>query len=127
MNKEELVLRVLEMLLDGDSKEVIADTKKNKPLLGEYVIVRCRDAGVHAGILVDWEGREVQLKESKRLWYFKCKTGHSLSGVALHGITDESKIAGQINKVIILPEACEIIPAESVSERSIRDAKEYNS
>ena len=33
-----------------------------KELIGDYVIVRCRDAGVHAGYLVDYEGRNVTLK-----------------------------------------------------------------
>ena len=73
MVKEELVLKVLEMLLnDGQSKiNLSKEVEVKKPLIGEYVLIRCRDAGVHAGILVDWEGREVQLKESRRLWYFK--------------------------------------------------------
>ena len=123
MNKEKMIMELIGRLLDGEQKATI---KPAKPLLGTYVIVRCRDAGVHAGVLVDYEGRNVELKETRRLWYFKCKSGHTLSGVALHGLTDGSKIAGELPS-IILADACEIIPTTAVAERSIKDAKEYNS
>ncbi|MDC7224228.1 MAG: hypothetical protein PQJ60_10845 [Spirochaetales bacterium] len=123
MNKESLIISLIDKLL-GESNET--GKVAFKPLIGEYVIVRCRNAGVHSGILVDYNGGNVELKESRRLWYFKCKTGHSLSGVALHGITGESKIAGELPS-ILLPDACEIIPVNADAERSIRDAKEYNS
>ena len=117
---KEITMKMIEMLLDLKTEH-----KEKKPFIGEYVIVRCKDAGVHAGILVDYENRNVQLKKSRRLWYFKAKSGHSLSGVALHGLKDESKIAGELEN-IILADACEIIPVTEESERSIRDAKEHN-
>ena len=119
---KEMILKLLEMALSAEK----GAEKKEKRLIGDYVIVRCRDAGVHAGVLVDYEGREVVLKESRRLWYWKCKSGHTLSGVAIHGLDAESKIAGVVSE-IILPEACEIIPCDKVAERSIRDAEEHNS
>lgn len=121
MIRDDLIMKLLEKLLSEEGN-VIPSVKKK--LIGEYVIVRCHDAGVHAGILVDYENRNVELKETRRLWYFKCKTGHSLSGVALHGITDESKIAGEL-PMILLKDACEIIPVSSEAEGSIRNAKEY--
>lgn len=122
--KEELLFKLVEMLL-GESPSG-STCEATKPLVGEYVIARCRSAGVHAGVLVDYNGPNVELKEARRLWYFKCKTGHSLSGVALHGITNESKIAGELPS-ILLADACEIIPVCSDAERSIRNAEEYNS
>ena len=121
--KEELIMRLLEKLLDGDNQ---VEKKNDDNMIGTYVIIRCRDAGVHAGILESYCGREVHLKESKRLWYFDCKKGHTLSGVAIHGLTDDSKITGVIDK-IILTDACEIIPCCADAERSIRNAKEHNS
>lgn len=125
MRNEELLLKLVDRLLSADEQPKGGVVEKQKDYIGRYVIVRCRDAGVHAGVLADYENRNVKLKESRRLWYFKCKTGHSLSGVALHGLTDESKIAGELPD-IILSDACEIIPVSEESERSIRDAKEYN-
>lgn len=121
MKKKELLEKLLEMMLSSNS----VSSKTEKRMIGDYVIVRCRNAGVHAGVLDDYDGTEVILKESRRLWYWKCKKGHSLSGLALHGADSDSKIAGQL-KHIVLSDACEIIPVSSDSERSIRDAKEHN-
>ena len=57
--------------------------------LRHCALPRCR---VHAGYLVDYEGRNVTLKNSRRLWYWVCaENQHSLSGVAAVGITDKSK------------------------------------
>ena len=33
-------------------------------MIGKYVIVRCRDAGVHAGVLESYSGKECVLTES---------------------------------------------------------------
>lgn len=96
-----------------------------KHLIGEPVIVRCHDAGVHFGYLVDYQGREVVLKNSRRMWYWKAKKGHTLSGCAIHGITDESKIAGVVS-TIVLTEACEIIACDLPAVGSIEDIHEYN-
>ena len=38
-------------------------------MIGKYVVVRCRDAGVHTGVLEAHDGRECVLTESRRLWY----------------------------------------------------------
>ena len=117
--KKELLMELIKELIGSEVQSA------EKHMIGEYVIVRCRDAGVHAGVLVDYNGREVVLKKSRRLWYWKCKNGHTLSGAGLHGITDESKIAGELPK-IVLGDACEIIPTTATAEMSIRDASEHN-
>ena len=97
-----------------------------KELIGEYVIVRCRDAGVHAGILVDYEGRNVTLRNSRRLWYWVCaERQHSLSGVAAVGIDQgKSKIPAVI-PTLVLPEACEIIQTSKKCRRSIEGVPIY--
>ena len=88
-------------------------------MLGEYVIARCRDAGVHVGTLVARDGRECELHNSRRLWYFECADkGFTLSGVALHGVTGSSKIAEAVD-TIVLTEVCEIIPCTDKAKRSI--------
>jgi hypothetical protein len=122
MDKESLIISLIDKLVGG-SVEPVCEVA-SKPFIGQYVIVRCQNAGVHSGVLVDYEGQNVRLKESRRLWYFKCKAGHSLSGVALHGVTSESKIAGELSEIMLL-DGCEIILTEPKAERSIRDAKEY--
>lgn len=87
--------------------------------IGSYVIVRCRDAGVHAGILVDYNGREAELTESRRMWYWKPSKGAFLSGCAVYGLDPESKIGAPVD--IVLTETCEIIACSDEAMVSIQD------
>jgi hypothetical protein len=124
--KENLILKLIEMLVNSESETIAPaiENKQKKPLIGEWVIVRCRDAGVHFGKLESYEGREVVLTESRRMWYWKAASGHTLSGCAVNGITSESKIAAAVT-TIVLPEACEIIQCEQPAVESIGGANEY--
>jgi len=95
-------------------------------LLGQFVIVRSRDSGVHAGTLVSIQDRTVRLTGSRRLWYWRAAKGHTLSGVALHGLNAEgSKIAGELGEIVVL-DACEIIPTTAAAGQSILGAPEYD-
>ena len=92
-------------------------------LNGKYVIVRCKDAGVHAGVLVSHSGRECVLKDSRRLWYWKPANGQKyLSGVATAGLDSASKIGAPLS-TLYLSENCEIIECSPEAEKSIRGAK----
>jgi len=93
-------------------------------LIGAYVIVRCRDAGVHAGFLVEREGRECTLKDARRLWYWKCAKGDFLNGVALNGLHHTSKIGAAL-PLIILTENCEIILCSETARDSIMGIKNH--
>ena len=89
-------------------------------MVGKYVIVRCRDAGVHAGVLVSHEGRETVLTESRRLWYWKAAAKKKfLSGVAVVGLDKDSKVGTALPR-LHLTETCEIIECSAVAEKSIR-------
>lgn len=90
-------------------------------MIGKYVIVRCRDAGVHAGELVSHEGREAVLKDSRRLWYWKpAEKMKFLSGVAISGLHSASQI-GETLPLLHLTETCEIILTTPKAETSIRE------
>lgn len=94
-------------------------------MIGKYVIVRCHDAGVHAGILEAYEGRECVLTESRRLWYWKPADGKAfLSGVAISGLHGDSKVGVELPR-IHLTENCEIIQCTEDAEKSIRGVDEY--
>jgi len=122
--KQELIIKLIEMLANNDIESGCAP-ESEKQLIGEWVIVRCRDAGVHFGKLKDYNGREVILEDSRRMWYWFAAQGHTLSGCAIHGIKqDKSKIAGKV-KLIILPEANEILSCEESAVKSIGGANEY--
>ena len=98
------------------------DNIANNGMIGKYVIVRCRDAGVHAGVLESHNGRECVLTESRRLWYWKNKgDARSLSGIATNGVHKDSKV-GDILARIHLTENCEIIQCTSDAETSIMKA-----
>lgn len=92
-------------------------------MIGKYVIVRCRDAGVHAGVLASHEGREAVLTEGRRLWYWKPADGQKfLSGVAVAGLDKASKVGMAVPR-IHLTEDCEIIECTGAAAESIRAAK----
>lgn len=92
-------------------------------MIGSYCIIRCTQAGVHAGILKSHTGTEVVLKQARRLWRWHAKEGVALSGVAVHGLStdDQSKIDSQV-EAVWLADACEIIPCSTEAESSIRNA-----
>lgn len=92
----------------------------NNGMIGKYVIVRCRDAGVHAGVLESWDGRACVLNEARRLWRWRVPRGAPafLSGVATDGLADDCKIGAPIR--VHLTENCEIIECTLKAEASIR-------
>ena len=84
------------------------------------VIVRTRSAGAHFGYLVSREGTDVKLERSRRLWYWKCKAGIALSGVAAHGLAAGCKVDSPVT--IVLTEAIEVI---NCSEASVATIEAY--
>ena len=124
MNKAELLENIL-LLLNETESTATAPTAINNGMLGKYVIVRCRDAGVHAGVLEWHSGRECVLRESRRLWYWKPAEGAAfLSGVADLGLDESSKL-GRPTRVH-LTENCEIIQCTERAEKSIRAQGSHN-
>jgi hypothetical protein len=108
-------------------KELIAGYSGNidNKMIGAYVIVRCSDAGVHAGYLESYNGRECVLTESRRLWYWKPANGAAfLSGVAVDGLDPSSKV-GKAQPRIHLTENCEIAECTAAAEDSIRSQADY--
>ena len=91
-----------------------------------YVIVRCTQAGVHAGILVSHDGPNVVLNDSRRLWAWRVPMGAPsfLSGVATHGLDHGASKVGTPLQGHRFTEASEVIPCSVIAERSIRSAPE---
>ena len=94
-------------------------------MIGEFVIVRCRDAGVHAGFLEANKGREALLRDSRRLWYWKAKAGAFLCGVSQEGLSGDSKV-GSVVPRLHLTEACEIILCAEAAKKTIIEAPVWN-
>lgn len=94
-------------------------TKQQDPLVGKYVICRCYAAGVHAGELVSQEGDIALLKDSRRLWNWKAKSGVALSGVAANGIAPGCKVDSAV-ALIRLTGVIETILCTEGAQESIR-------
>jgi hypothetical protein len=89
-------------------------------LKGKYVIVRTYSAGVFAGTLVAREGREVELSNARRLWYWRGAA--SCSELAIKGVSKpaDCKFPAPVDTVQLL-EAIEILPVTKVAEKSIKE------
>lgn len=95
-------------------------TKTTAQKLGKYVMVRTYSAGVFAGHLVSRKGKEVKLKNARRIWYWKGAA--SLSQLAMEGTSapTECKFPCPVSEVE-LTEAIEIIPITSNAEKIIKE------
>jgi len=133
MNSE-LILSILKLVLELKPE---AQTSSNQylvpstapiplsqvgPMIDKEVIIRTYSAGCWFGRLSSKEGREVILKNARRMWRGHAAEGISLSGCAIHGIKQEkSKIVEPVDSVWL--EAIEIIPCTNTAADSIRGAK----
>ena len=92
--------------------------KKTTKSTGKYVIVRTYSAGVFAGTLAKRDGKEVTLKNARRLWYWSGAA--SLSQLAMDGVAkpEECKFPCAVSE-IILTEAIEIILVSATARASI--------
>jgi hypothetical protein len=86
--------------------------------IGSYVIVRTYSAGVFAGELQKREGKEVTLKNARRIWYWAGAC--SLSQLAMEGTKKpaECKFPREVPLILLL-EAIEIIPTTEAAKKSI--------
>ena len=73
-------------------------------MIGKKVLVRSRNEGINAGIVVLADESGVELRDCRRIWYHRPKDT-SLSwyeGVAMSGISDTSKVSGTVDRKIII-------------------------
>jgi hypothetical protein len=84
----------------------------------KYVIVRTHSAGVFAGELENKNGKEVILKNARRLWYWKGAA--TLSQLAMEGVKNplDCKFPCEVDRIELL-EVIEILDATDVARASI--------
>ena len=123
--KEQLVLKVLELLLNDNSNGVkIIDNSaeaKNHAMVGKYCVIRTYSAGVHVGTVKSVNGTEVILEDSRRIWNWK--GAFTLSEMSQKGIS-EGRIAVSL-PLLALTEAIEIIPCSEKAEKQLKAIKNY--
>ena len=85
----------------------------------KYVIVRTYSAGVFAGTLVSRDGKEVQLSDARRLWYWSGAA--SLSQLAVDGTKEPTQCKFPVAvPSVTLTEAIEILDVTPKAEISIK-------
>ena len=105
-----------------DEIEYVRKDTVSKEVEKDYVIVRTYSAGVHAGELIERKGKEVFLKNARRLWYWDGAA--SLSQLAMEGVSkpENCKFPCEVIE-IYLTEAVEVIPCTNKAMLSIKGVK----
>ena len=85
---------------------------------GDYIICRTYSAGVFAGTLVARKGKEVELKNARRLWYWDGAA--SLSQLSVDGVArpGNCKFPCEV-PYVVLTEAIELLPVSRQARESI--------
>ena len=124
MNIDDLTIGEAKQLACLFNKQEKVNGNCCHPFIGKKVIIRTYSAGVHFGELVDKDGKEVILKNARRLWYRKTSNkGISLSEVANSGLAKDSKVCATVEAIWL--EAVEIIPCTKEAIKSIEAQDEY--
>lgn len=122
----------LDDLTIGDAKKLAAffggpvgkqSAGLGSQFVGKYVIVRSRNEGINAGKVLELDDTGVILEDARRLYYHK-PANKELSwyeGVALEGLSKDSKVGAEVTKLII--EDYSITVCTKEAEKSIRGAK----
>jgi len=97
-----------------EGKEIDVESE----VVGTYCMVRTYSAGVFAGEILAKKGKEVVLKNARRIWAWEGAA--SLSELAQRGTSkpDECKFPCEVSRVL-LTEVIEIIPCTEEARKSI--------
>jgi hypothetical protein len=111
MNVDELTvgdIKHLTAMFNGKQNSLDAEDGLNG-MVGKTCIVRTYSAGVWFGVVSEKSGKEVIVKNARRMWRWHAAESISLSAVANHGINvSKSKIIEAVGSVWL--ESIEIIP-----------------
>lgn len=113
-------LKDLQSLIGGAQQQ----SNLFKNMIGKYVVVRSRNEGINAGFLEEADDTGCILKECKRLWYHKpkVKTESWYEGVCNHGLSNDSKVSGAVERKVIV-EDYSIVECTEKAEKSIQEAR----
>ena len=87
-------------------------------LIGEFVLVRTRDAGVHCGYLRSLVDTVCVLEESRRVW--RWRGANSLNELSQNGASLEWTRISEPVPLIYLPQSIEVIPCSPKSTENLR-------
>jgi hypothetical protein len=104
---------------------LFSEEKNNNILqhaIGKYCLVRSRNEGINAGVVVDADETGVVLKEARRIYYHKPKdrTMSWYEGVAESGLHEDSKISG-VTQMKVIVEDYSLTICSQEAEQNIRN------
>lgn len=103
-------------------EDVIGARCSSKPAgAGAFVLVRTRNAGVHAGYLVGDAAEKLSLLDARRVW--RWRGANSLSELSQKGAeTDWTRISEPV-PTITLTDAIEIIPCSDAAKENLKKSR----
>jgi len=87
------------------------------PAIGEYVIVRARDAGCNCGEYQGHIGREVRLTKARTIWSWD---GNRLAIMDVAVVPGECRLTREAPGEVTILDACKIIPTTPEVEQYLR-------
>ena len=114
MENERIVINGVEYVRSDSIQSTPAESLDGMP----YCMVRTYSAGVFAGYIEKRNGKEVELRKARRIWYWDGAA--SLSQLATDGTSkpENCKFPCEVDHVT-LTEAIEIIPITEKAKKSI--------
>lgn len=92
-------------------------------VIDTFSIIRTYSAGVWFGKVLKKSSNEIILGNARRLYYWQTNGGISLSEVSLTGLSNNSKVCAEVEKIWLQP--IEIIPCTKEAIESIQSKKDY--
>lgn len=92
-------------------------------MIGKYAIIRSRNEGINAGVIVAADHTGVILESARRIWYHKPadKSESWYEGVANTGLSSDSKVSGAVAQKAII-EDYSVTICTDVARKSIEGA-----
>lgn len=103
--------------VDGEVFVKETEIKTTKFNDDDYKIVRTYSAGVFAGYITKRNGKEVSMKDTRRIWYWKGAA--SLSQLAMEGVKCPNECKFAMPCSVTLTEAIEILDVSEEAKKNI--------
>lgn len=96
---------------------------KESQMIGKFVVVRQRDAGVHCGVLVEFSDHCLRLENARTVWRWRgAMTLYEMSQTGVESPSEGwTRISVPCSSVYILG-ACEVLQCTDVARASLEDS-----
>jgi hypothetical protein len=127
--KSDLLFKLIEMLVNNESKQEVINvsTESNEQYpIWKKIILRGADCGNLYGTLVSVTNGVYRMKDTRRLWYWKCKTWFTLEDVANYGLHTDSKVTSSVALCDVTdPRVSLLLPCSKEAIKIIESLPDY--